>query len=117
MRLIRTRAVFPLTVTAAAAVFLGVFLLYPLAQVFTASFLNPAGTALTLANYVKVLSTPFYLAGLGNSLLIGAWATALTMLIGVPMAFVVARLPIPGRAVLLAVSVLPLVLPSFVGAY
>src|SRR5262249_25167959 len=31
--------------------------------------------------------------------------------------FVLARLPVPGRAMLLALSALPLVLPSFVGAY
>jgi len=33
------------------------------------------------------------------------------------MAFALARLPVPGKAVLLSLAALPLVLPSFVGAY
>ncbi len=38
-------------------------------------------------------------------------------MIGVPLAFCLARLPIPGKAALLALASLPLVLPSFVAAY
>ena len=34
-----------------------------------------------------------------------------------PLAFALARLPIPGKAALLALAALPLVLPSFVSAY
>ena len=44
-------------------------------------------------------------------------AFALTIMIGVPFAFCVARLPIGGKAALLALAALPLVLPSFVSAY
>ena len=40
-----------------------------------------------------------------------------TVLVGVPFAFCLARLPIGGKPVLLALAALPLVLPSFVGAY
>ena len=39
------------------------------------------------------------------------------LLVGVPFAFCLARLPIGGKPVLLALAALPLVLPSFVGAY
>ena len=41
----------------------------------------------------------------------------LAVLVGVPFAFCLARLPIGGKAALLALAALPLVLPSFVGAY
>ena len=41
----------------------------------------------------------------------------LAVLVGVPFAFCLARLPIGGKPVLLALAALPLVLPSFVGAY
>jgi iron(III) transport system permease protein len=117
MRLINARSAFPLGVTAAAFAFLGLFLLYPLFNVFKASVLDPSGTVLTLANYTKVLSTSFYRAGLINSLTIGTLATLAAIAIGVPMAFCLARLPVPGKPLLLALSALPLVLPSFVGAY
>ncbi len=117
MRLIPARSGFPLAVAAVALAFLGLFLVYPLYNVFQASFFDPSGKALTLANYVKILGTPFYRAGLINSLTVGSLATLMTIAIGVPMAFCVARLPVPAKPALLALAALPLVLPSFVGAY
>jgi iron(III) transport system permease protein len=117
MRLMPARSGFPLAVAALAFAFLGLFLVYPLFNVFQASFYDPGGKALTLANYAKMLGTPFYRAGLVNSLIVGSLATLLTVAIGVPMAFCVARLPMPGKPALLALAALPLVLPSFVGAY
>ncbi|MCK6451744.1 MAG: iron ABC transporter permease, partial [Alphaproteobacteria bacterium] len=117
MRLIPARSAFPLAVTAGAFLFLGLFLVYPLSNVFKASFLDPTGQAVTLANYVKVLTTPFYRAGLTNSLIVGGIAALCAIAVGVPMAFCVARLPVLGKPALLALSSMPLVLPSFVGAY
>ncbi len=108
---------FPLAIGAMAAAFLGLFFLYPVLTVFGASILDAAGTAFTLRNYADVLSSPFFLQALGNSLIVAASATALAILLGVPFAFCVARLPIAGKAVLLALAALPLVLPSFVSAY
>lgn len=111
------RSAFPLGVTALALAFLGLFLLYPLFNVFRASFLDPQGTTFTFGNYVKVLGTAFYRASLVNSLTVGLGAALATTAVGVPLAFCLARLPIPGKPILLALATLPLVLPSFVGAY
>ena len=44
-------------------------------------------------------------------------ATAITTALSVPFAFALARLPIPGKAAILALAAMPLVLPSFVSAY
>ena len=117
MRPVRVRAAFPLAVAVAAFAFLGLFLVYPLFTVFQASFLDRTGTSFTLANYVKVLSTGFYRQSLWNSLTMGLLTALAATAIGVPMAFCIARLRIPGRPLLLALAALPLVLPSFVGAY
>ncbi|MCC7483699.1 MAG: iron ABC transporter permease [Burkholderiales bacterium] len=111
------RDTFPLTVTVLAFAFFGLFLLYPLFNVFGASFLDRTGTYLTLANYGRVLSSSFYLGSLYNTLLVGVLATSITIAIGVPLAFCLARLPVPAKAALLALASLPLVLPSFVAAY
>ncbi|HEV3184421.1 MAG TPA: iron ABC transporter permease [Xanthobacteraceae bacterium] len=100
-----------------AAAFLGLFFLYPVLKVFGASVLDPAGTAFTWRNYTGVLSNPFFLQALSNSLVVAAAATTVATLIGVPFAFAVARLPIAGTSALLALAALPLVLPSFVSAY
>jgi len=114
---ISRRDTFPLAITVVALVFLGLFLLYPLLNVFGASFLDRAGAHFTFANYTRMLSSRFYLGSLSNSLLLGVLATLLTIALGVPLAFCLARLPIPGKSLLLALASLPLVLPSFVSAY
>src|SRR6188474_442817 len=111
------RHAFPLAVAAVAVAFLGLFFLVPLIKVFGASILDASGKGLTLANYVTVLSNRFFLTGLTNSLGIAAAASACAVLVGVPFAFCLARLPIGGKPVLLALVALPLVLPSFVSAY
>ncbi len=49
------------------------------------------------------------------SLVVSLAAAALSVLLGVPLAFVLARSRVPGRALLRAVALLPLVLPPVVG--
>lgn len=116
MRLLLRNA-FPLTVGAIAVAFLTLFFLLPLLKVFGASILDNAGMRFTLENYTNVLSNPFFLNGLTNSLTIAAAAAICTVLAGVPFGFCLARLDIGGKAVLLGLAALPLVLPSFVSAY
>src|SRR5204863_531924 len=116
VRFLRRHA-FPLAVGAIAAAFLGLFFLLPLIKVFGASILDASGKSFTLANYTSVLSNRFFLNGLTNSLGIAAAASVCAVLVGVPFAFCLARLPIGGKPVLFALAALPLVLPSFVGAY
>ena len=117
MRQFLARNAFPLAVGIVAAVFLGLFFLLPVLKVFGASVLDASGKSFTLSNYVNILSNRFFLNGLINSLGIAAAASVCTVLVGVPFAFCLARLPIGGKPVLLALAALPLVLPSFVGAY
>ena len=107
----------PLGIAALAFSFLSLFLLFPLFQVFSASFLDSEGTALTFANYTKMLGRPFYRTAIANTLEIGVAATAITTVLAVPLAFALARLPIPGKSAILAMASLPLILPSFVSAY
>ena len=107
----------PVAIGGAAFLFLGVFLLYPLWGVLSASVLTPDGTTFTFDNYLRVLSRSFYRASVLNTLSIGLMATVTTTLLAVPLAFAIARLHIPGKLLLIALAALPLVLPSFVGAY
>jgi iron(III) transport system permease protein len=107
----------PLAIASLGFLFLGLFLLYPLSNIFGASLLDPEGETLTLANYAHILGRPFYRSAIANTLGIGLAATAVTTLLAVPFAFALARLPIPGKAAILAMAALPLVLPSFVSAY
>jgi iron(III) transport system permease protein len=117
MRAFVVRNAFPLSVAAVATAVLGLFFVYPLAQILGASVLDPSGTALRLANYPDVLTNRFFLQAIRNSLGVALAAAALTIAIGVPFAFCVARVPMRGKPALIALTALPLVLPSFVSAY
>src|SRR5262245_58566437 len=107
----------PVAMGVASFLFLGLFLLYPLWGVLSASVLTPDGAAFTFGNYSRMLSRSFYRASVANTLMIGVLATITTTLIAVPLAFAIARLDIPGKLLLIGLAALPLVLPSFVGAY
>src|SRR4051812_20416812 len=98
------RNTFPLVVFTVAIVFLGLFFLWPLLKVFGASILDASGTHFTIANYTSVLSNRFFLNGLSNSLGIAAAAAICTILVGVPFAFCLARLPVGSKAALLALA-------------
>jgi len=100
MRLRLPRDPFPQAVTAAGFAFLGLFFVYPLYGVLSASFLDPSGAHATLANYAKVFASAFYRASFVNSLTIGVLATLVTVGLAVPIAFALARLPVPGKAAL-----------------
>ncbi len=107
----------PVAIAMLGFLFLGVFLLWPLFNVFGASLLDSEGASFTFANYGKMLGRSFYRGAILNTLQIGILATLITTALAVPLAFAIARLPVPGKAAILALAALPLVLPSFVSAY
>lgn len=63
----------------------------------------------------RLLAEPTVVQALRLSLLSAALATGLSLLLGVPVAWVLARLAFPGRRLLRALVTLPLVLPPVVG--
>ena len=63
----------------------------------------------------QLLAEPDTLDALRLSLIASLSATAIALVVGVPMAWVYARLDFPGRALLRALTTLPMVLPPVVG--
>jgi len=61
------------------------------------------------------LTTPAARDALRLSLVCSLWSTALSIVFGVPLAYVLARTRFPGRALVRALVVLPLVAPPVVG--
>jgi molybdate transport system permease protein len=61
------------------------------------------------------LTTPVALDALKLSLVCSLWATALSLVFGVPLAWVLARVEFPGRSLVRALTILPMVLPPVVG--
>jgi molybdate transport system permease protein len=60
------------------------------------------------------LGTPQAWAAIRLSVVCSLWATALALLLGVPLAWVFARVEFPGRSFVWALTVLPMVLPPVV---
>jgi len=101
--------------------FVAVFLAYPLLRTVLIAFV-PNGkdlslSNLSLVNFEKFLTSNLYRRSLINSFYISFAVVGLTMLIGVPMGYLVARVEIPGKNVLLSLSVVPLIMPAFLGAF
>ena len=61
------------------------------------------------------LSNPVAVDALKLSLICSLWATALSVVFGVPLAWVLARIDFPGRNLVRALTILPMVLPPVVG--
>ncbi|MGA4977654.1 ABC transporter permease [Streptomyces cinereoruber] len=61
------------------------------------------------------LTAPGTVEALKLSLLVSFWALGLSLLLGVPLAWLLARVPFPGKAVVRSLVLLPMVLPPTVG--
>ncbi|MFF3322793.1 ABC transporter permease [Streptomyces sp. NPDC002889] len=61
------------------------------------------------------LTTPGTIEALRLSLLVSFWALGLSLVLGVPLAWLLARVPFPGKAFVRSLVLLPMVLPPTVG--
>ncbi|MEU9858306.1 ABC transporter permease [Streptomyces sp. NPDC047974] len=61
------------------------------------------------------LGSPGTVEALKLSLLVSFWALGLSLLLGVPLAWLLARVPFPGKAFVRSLVLLPMVLPPTVG--
>lgn len=104
-----------------ALVFVSIFLIYPLLRTVLLAFV-PRGAAVTpsnftLANFAKFHTSSMYTRSLWNSFYISLAVVALTSLIGVPMGYLVARVDIPFKRLILSLGMMPIIMPAFVGAF
>ncbi|WP_438489268.1 ABC transporter permease [Streptomyces sp. S186] len=82
------------------------FLLMPLLGILARTSWGDLGTHLT---------GPGVLQALRLSLLVSCWALVLSVLLGVPLAWLLARVDFPGKALVRSLVLLPMVLPPTVG--
>ncbi|WP_069631307.1 ABC transporter permease, partial [Streptomyces griseus] len=97
------RAPLLLTVPALLAV---AFLMLPLAGILVRTSWGELGAHLTAAATTEALRL---------SLLVSLWALGLSLLLGVPLAWLLARVPFRGKAFVRSLVLLPMVLPPTVG--
>ena len=95
------------------------FLLAPLFPVFILSFSNDSYLGFPPSSwgvrwYAALPGNERFVEGLRTSLLVGVVATTTALCLGVLASYAIARLRVPGKAILLALFTAPLVVPSIV---
>ena len=100
---------------------LGLLVVYPLSRVLLLSFIRPgdpvSAAHLTLANFSRFFTSGLYQKALINSLVASGMTVLACLALGIPLAYVLARVRVPFRDALISLATLPLILPPFVGAY
>ncbi|UGY92291.1 ABC transporter permease [Streptomyces gobiensis] len=105
MRHTRTPARIPVTL-ALPALLAVAFLLLPLLGILARTSWSDVGGHLTSPGVTEALRL---------SLVVSCWALALSLLLGVPLAWTLARVDFPGKALVRSLVLLPMVLPPTVG--
>ena len=93
------------------------FIVYPFYTILTKSVFSNKVEGLTLYNFVRFFTKPYYYQTLLRSIVV-CFATVFTStLIGVPIAYLMTRYNIPGKKVLHIFIIMSLMSPPFIGAY
>lgn len=95
--------------------FFGFFFIWPILETVQGALFDADGR-FTFLYVVEVFRNPIYLEGLVNAFLIAIASLALCFLIAMPLAFMTDRYEFPGKKILGAMVLVPLILPPFVGA-
>ncbi len=105
-----------LVVLLLALAILLVMVVLPLAWLILTSFQDSLTGRLTLDNYRTAFTTPLYLGPIVNSFKLAFSVATTAVLVGTPLAWLVARTDMPGRQVIRPLVLAAFVTPSFLGA-
>ena len=97
--------------------FMAAFLIYPFFTLISRSFFSAKEPGFTLSNYVKFFTKKYYYSTLGRSLFISITTTITTLLLGVPIAYLMSRYNIWGKKYIHILIIMSLMSPPFIGAY
>ncbi len=110
----------PWAVGALTVFVLVAFLIYPIGKTVLASFIR-SGDDFAFANFTLVnfarLGEPAYRDAFWHSIVVSVSTTLVATLLALPAAYAVARVRMPLRNLILALSVIPIIAPPFIGAY
>ena len=95
--------------------FFALFLIYPVGYVLRHAFVDAAGRW-TGSSFLLLASDPLQRTYLLHSFLIATVTTLLTLLIALPLSYIMTHLRFPGKPILGSLLLLPMILPPFVGA-
>ena len=94
-----------------------VFLVYPFFTLITRSFFSSKEDGVTFYNYLRIFSKKHYYIPMLRSLWVSGFTVFSTVLIGVPLAYIMTRYRIPGKGLIHILIIMSLMSPPFIGAY
>ena len=100
----------------AILVFLGLFLVWPVATVIWVAFTEKGTGAFTLVNFADFARTDLFVRAFWNSLYVSAMAVVVASVFALPLAYLTSRYTFSGSAAIQILGFLPLIMPPFVGA-
>jgi iron(III) transport system permease protein len=99
-----------------AALWLVVMFGFPLYTLLSKSTQAQDGSFVGLANYATYFATPALSSSIQNSLTVAAISTAITIALAFPFAYALTRSAMPGKQIVKAVALIPLLAPSMLPA-
>jgi iron(III) transport system permease protein len=99
-----------------SAAILAVLVVAPLAILLVTAVRAPEGPGFTVANFLEAFGQAIYRGPVGNSLVYAISVGVLSVVLGAPMAWLVTRTDMPGKAVVRTFTTAAFVTPSFLGA-
>ncbi len=93
------------------------FIVYPFYTILTKSVFSNKVEGLTLYNFVRFFTKPYYYQTLIRSLAVCGITVLTTTIIGVPIAYVMTRYNVAGKQLLHILIIMSLMSPPFIGAY
>ncbi|UFN49314.1 iron ABC transporter permease [Roseomonas sp. OT10] len=98
------------------ALFLGLFLLLPVAQVAYVAFTEKGTGAFTLVNFLDFARTDLFVRSFWNSVYVSAMSVVLASVFALPLAYLTTRFEFRGAGLVQTLGFIPLIMPPFVGA-
>jgi len=93
------------------------FIVYPFYNIITKSVFSTKVEGITLFNFIRFFTKPYYYKSLLRSLFVCAATVLTTTIIGVPVAYLMTRYNILGKKLIHILIIMSLMSPPFIGAY
>ena len=93
------------------------FIVYPFYTILTKSIFSSKVDGVTLYNFQRFFSKPYYYRSLFRSLVVCSSTMVLAAVLGVFIAYVMTRYNVPGKNILHILIIMSLMSPPFIGAY
>ena len=93
------------------------FIVYPFYTIITKSIFSDKVEGVTLYNFIRFFTKEYYYQPLIRSIVVCSTTVLTSLIIGVPIAYVLTRYNVPGKTLVHILIIMSLMSPPFIGAY